>query len=145
MKAIVQRVLSSSVEIDGEIVSDIGKGITALIAIEAGDGIDNIMKMAKKLVMLRIFEDETGKMNKSLLDIEGSVLAVSNFTVAGDCSKGQRPSYISAERPEKAAPLFEKLLKSISEFGVNVQTGRFGADMKVDIQNDGPVTVIIET
>lgn len=145
MKAIVQRVLSSSVEIDGEIVSDIGKGITALIAIEVGDGIDNIMKMAKKLVMLRIFEDETGKMNKSLLDIEGSVLAVSNFTVAGDCSKGQRPSYISAERPEKAAPLFEKLLKSISEFGVNVQTGRFGADMKVDIQNDGPVTVIIET
>ena len=112
---------------------------------EVGDGIDNIMKMAKKLVMLRIFEDETGKMNKSLLDIEGSVLAVSNFTVAGDCSKGQRPSYISAERPEKAAPLFEKLLKSISEFGVNVQTGRFGADMKVDIQNDGPVTVIIET
>ena len=145
MKAIVQRVLSSSVEIDGEIVSDIGKGITALIAIEVGDGIDNIMKMAKKLVMLRIFEDETGKMNESLLDIEGSVLAVSNFTVAGDCSKGQRPSYISAERPEKAAPLFEKLLKSISEFGVNVQTGRFGADMKVDIQNDGPVTVIIET
>lgn len=145
MKAIVQRVLSSSVEIDGEIASDIGKGITALIAIEVGDGIDNIMKMAKKLVMLRIFEDETGKMNKSLLDIEGSVLAVSNFTVAGDCSKGQRPSYISAERPEKAAPLFEKLLKSISEFGVNVQTGRFGADMKVDIQNDGPVTVIIET
>lgn len=145
MKAIVQRVLSSSVEIDGEIVSDIGKGITALIAIEVEDGIDNIMKMAKKLVMLRIFEDETGKMNKSLLDIEGSVLAVSNFTVAGDCSKGQRPSYISAERPEKAAPLFEKLLKSISEFGVNVQTGRFGADMKVDIQNDGPVTVIIET
>ncbi len=145
MKAVVQRVLSSSVTIDGETVSEIGKGITALIAVEAGDGDAQISKMAEKLVMLRIFEDDAGKMNKSLLDIGGEVLAVANFTVAGDCSKGKRPSYISAERPERAAPIFDELLKRISDFGVNVKTGCFGADMKVSIENDGPVTVIVET
>lgn len=145
MKAVVQRVLSASVEINGSVISEIGLGITALIAVEAGDGDAQISKMAEKLVMLRIFEDEAGKMNKSLIDAGGSVLAVSNFTVAGDCSKGKRPSYISAERPEKAAPVFDELLRRISGFGVNVKTGRFGADMKVSIKNDGPVTVIIET
>ncbi|HIZ17304.1 MAG TPA: D-tyrosyl-tRNA(Tyr) deacylase [Firmicutes bacterium] len=145
MKAVVQRVLSSSVTIEDEIISEIGKGITALIAVESGDGGVQVSKMAEKLTMLRIFEDEAGKMNKSLLDIGGEILAVSNFTVAGDCSKGKRPSYMSAERPERAAPIFDELLKQISDFGVNVQTGRFGADMKVSIENDGPVTVILET
>lgn len=145
MKAVVQRVLSSSVTIEDEIISEIGKGITALIAVESGDGGVQVSKMAEKLTMLRIFEDEAGKMNKSLLDIDGEILAVSNFTVAGDCSKGKRPSYMSAERPERAAPIFDELLKQISDFGVNVQTGRFGADMKVSIENDGPVTVILET
>ena len=145
MKAVVQRVLGSSVEVDKKVISRIDRGITALIAVETGDSEAQISKMAEKLVMLRIFEDDDGKMNKSLLETGGAVMAISNFTVAGDCLKGKRPSYMSAERPEKAAPLFEKLLKKIAEYGVEVKTGRFGADMKVNIINDGPVTVIVST
>ncbi len=144
MKAVLQRVSKASVAIDGKIAGEIGAGIAALVAVTSGDGEAQIKKMAEKIVMLRIFEDEAGKMNKSLIDISGEVLCVSNFTVAGDCSSGRRPSFTGAERPEKAKELFGLLLTQLKSYGLNVQTGEFGADMQVSIVNDGPVTLILE-
>ncbi len=146
MIAVVQRVLESSVSIDGEVYSKIGKGLNILIGIEKGDLEENLSKLAKKCCELRIFEDENGKMSKSVLDINGDVLVVSQFTLAGDVSKGRRPDFTNAMNPEIAKLYYEKFVEECGKIiGSNkVKTGVFAADMKVSILNDGPVTIIVK-
>jgi D-tyrosyl-tRNA(Tyr) deacylase len=141
MKLILQRVQHASVVVDGKTVSSIGQGILTLLGIEKGDTEAQLEKAIQKLVGLRIFSDENGKMNLSLKDIQGSHLIVSQFTLLADCSKGNRPSFIDAEAPEKANALYEKALAFSKAQGVATQGGIFGADMKVTLLNDGPVTI----
>lgn len=146
MIAVVQRVLQSSVVIDGSLYSQIEKGVNILIGFEKGDTVENITKMAKKCSELRIFEDENGKMSKSLIDIKGEMLIVSQFTLAGDVSKGRRPDFTSAMHPDLAKEYYEQFIyeckKIVGED--KVKSGVFAADMKVSILNDGPVTIIIK-
>jgi len=146
MIAVVQRVLQSSVVIDGSLCSQIEKGVNILIGFEKGDTVENINKMAKKCSELRIFEDENGKMSKSLIDIKGEMLIVSQFTLAGDVSKGRRPDFTSAMHPDLAKEYYEQFIyeckKIVGED--KVKSGVFAADMKVSILNDGPVTIIIK-
>ncbi len=143
MKACVQRVLSGKVVVGGDTVAEIGKGLVVLIGFEKGDLKSHVEKMAKKVVELRIFEDSAGKMNLSLKDVKGELLAVPNFTLAADCKKGRRPSFQSSEEPVKAEEMFNLFVEKCREEGVPVQTGIFGADMKVHIVNDGPVTFVL--
>ena len=143
MKACVQRVLSGKVVVGGDTVAEIGKGLVVLIGFEKGDLKSHVEKMAKKVVELRIFEDSAGKMNLSLKDVKGELLAVPNFTLAADCRKGRRPSFQSSEEPVKAEEMFNLFVEKCREEGVPVQTGIFGADMKVHIVNDGPVTFVL--
>jgi len=143
MKACVQRVLSGKVVVGGDTVAEIGKGLVVLIGFEKGDLKSHVEKMAKKIVELRIFEDSAGKMNLSLKDVKGELLAVPNFTLAADCRKGRRPSFQSSEEPAKAEEMFNLFVEKCREEGVPVQTGIFGADMKVHIVNDGPVTFVL--
>ena len=143
MKACVQRVLSGKVVVGGDTVAEIGKGLVVLIGFEKGDLKSHVEKMAKKIVELRIFEDSAGKMNLSLKDVKGELLAVPNFTLAADCRKGRRPSFQSSEEPVKAEEMFNLFVEKCREEGVPVQTGIFGADMKVHIVNDGPVTFVL--
>ena len=143
MKACVQRVLSGKVVVNGETVGEIGKGLVVLIGFEKGDLKSYVEKMAKKIVGLRIFEDSAGKMNLSVKDVGGEVLAVPNFTLAADCKKGRRPSFQSSEEPIKAEEMFNLFVEKCREEGVPVKTGIFGADMKVHIVNDGPVTFVL--
>ena len=143
MKACVQRVLSGKVVVNGETVGEIGKGLVVLIGFEKGDLKSYVEKMAKKIVGLRIFEDSAGKMNLSVKDVGGEVLAVPNFTLAADCKKGRRPSFQSSEEPTKAEEMFNLFVEKCREEGVPVKTGIFGADMKVHIVNDGPVTFVL--
>ncbi len=143
MKACVQRVLSGKVVVNGETVGEISKGLVVLIGFEKGDLKSYVEKMAKKIVGLRIFEDPAGKMNLSVKDIGGEVLAVPNFTLAADCKKGRRPSFQSSEEPTKAEEMFNLFVEKCREEGVPVKTGIFGADMKVHIVNDGPVTFVL--
>lgn len=143
MKACIQRVLSGKVVVNGETVGEIGRGLVVLIGFEKGDLKSYVEKMAKKIVGLRIFEDSAGKMNLSVKDINGEVLAVPNFTLAADCKKGRRPSFQSSEEPIKAEEMFNLFVEKCREEGVPVKTGIFGADMKVHIVNDGPVTFVI--
>lgn len=145
MRAIVQRVKYSSVSIDGEIVGKIDKGLMILLGVTHTDGEKEINWLANKIKDLRIFEDEAGKMNLGLEDIKGELLVVSQFTLYGNCIKGRRPGFVDAARPELAEPLYEKFLKKCRSFGIKTQCGKFGADMKVEILNDGPVTLIIDT
>ncbi|WP_163328546.1 D-aminoacyl-tRNA deacylase [Desulfurobacterium thermolithotrophum] len=145
MKVVLQRVLSGKVIVAGEVVGEIGQGIVVLVGFEKGDINSYIDKMADKIINLRIFEDATGKMNLSLKDVNGALLIVPNFTLAADCRKGRRPSFQSSEDPEKAEEMFKKFVEKCKEFGVEVQTGIFGADMKVHIVNDGPVTFILNS
>ncbi|SNZ11368.1 D-tyrosyl-tRNA(Tyr) deacylase [Persephonella hydrogeniphila] len=144
MIAVVQRVNSSWVEVDGKIVGKIGKGINILLGVVKGDTEEDIEKLLKKVPFLRIFEDDKGKMNLSLIDIKGEALVISQFTLAGNVKKGRRPSFDDAEEPERARELYEKFVKKLSEY-VPVQTGIFAAHMKVFIENDGPVTFIINS
>jgi|TARA_B110000438_G_C15686915_1_gene594995 D-tyrosyl-tRNA(Tyr) deacylase len=144
VKLVIQRVLSSSVTINGEQTSKIGKGFTVLIGIEKGDTQDQAIFLVDKIVNLRIFSDEKGKMNLSCLDIDGEVLAVSQFTLAGDCSKGRRPGFDNAAPPKEAESLYEFFINRLRQTGVKIKTGVFAADMLVDIQNDGPVTFLLE-
>ena len=146
MRVIVQRVQSSRVEIDGEVSGEIGQGLMVLLGITEGDGQEQCDFLADKLVHLRIFTDEQEKMNLSLQDINGEMLIVSQFTLYGDCKKGRRPSFVAAARPETAVPLYEYFIDAVKRQGVKkVATGQFGADMQVYIQNDGPVTLRLDT
>ncbi len=145
MKVLVQRSLESSVAVDNKIVGKIDKGLVLLVGFTEGDNIKDIEYLAKKVVNLRIFDDEDGVMNKSLLDSGGSILSISQFTLYADSKKGNRPSYIKALKSNEALPLYEEFNNKLKEYNVNVETGIFGADMKVNITNDGPITIILES
>jgi D-tyrosyl-tRNA(Tyr) deacylase len=146
MIAVIQRVSESSVTIDGKVKSKIGTGLLVLLGIEEADGREDIEWLAKKIVNLRIFPDEQEVMNKSLLDVGGELLLVSQFTLHASTKKGNRPSYIKAARPEIALPFYEEAIRVIAvELGKSISTGTFGADMKVSLINDGPVTLIMDT
>lgn len=144
MKVVVQRSLKSSVSIDDKVVGSIDKGLVVLVGFTDGDSEDNIDYIVKKIVNLRIFDDENHIMNKSILDIGGSILSISQFTLYADTKKGNRPSYIKAMKGDIATDLYDLFNKKLREY-VTVETGRFGADMCVNITNDGPVTIIIES
>lgn len=144
MKALIQRVKRASVTINSKKISEIGNGLLVLLGVEKGDDAINADKLADKLVHLRIFEDENEKMNKSLLDINGEMLIVSQFTLCGDCKKGTRPSFDKSAPPQIANELYEYFIEKVKEYSVPVQTGRFGAMMDVELINDGPVTFMIE-
>ena len=144
MIVVLQRVSRSWVEVDGDVVSEIEKGINILLGIVKGDTPEDIDKLIKKIPFLRIFEDENGKMNLSLIDINGEALVISQFTLAGNVKKGRRPSFDQAEEPERAKQLYELFVKKLSEY-VPVKTGVFAANMKVFIENDGPVTFVINS
>ncbi len=146
MIAVIQRVSESSVRIDGKVKSEIGMGLLVLLGIEEADGREDIEWLAKKIVNLRIFPDEQEVMNKSLLDVGGELLLVSQFTLHASTKKGNRPSYIKAARPEIALPLYEQAISVLeAELGKSIGTGTFGADMKVSLINDGPVTIHMDT
>jgi D-tyrosyl-tRNA(Tyr) deacylase len=145
MKAVIQRVLEAKVEVLGEVVAQIGKGIVVLIGFEKGDLNSYIDKMAEKIVNLRIFEDGEGKMNLSLAEVGGELLVVPNFTLAADCKKGRRPSFQSSEDPARAESMFKEFVEKCKKLGVEVKSGIFGADMKVFILNDGPVTFVLNS
>jgi len=145
VRAVVQKVTRGEVRVDGEVVGAIGKGFVVLVGIAEDDTEEDIAYMADKLVNLRVFEDEEGKMNLSLLDVGGEMLLVSQFTLMGDVRKGRRPSFTSAKRPEEALLYFNKLVEEVRKKGVKVETGKFQAMMKVLIENDGPVTILIDS
>lgn len=146
MRVVLQRVSNCTVTVDEKITGEIGKGFLLLLGVENGDTEADAIKLAKKIAGLRIFTDENDKMNLSLADVGGSVLVVSNFTLYADCSHGRRPSFINAARPEISDPLYEFFCDEIRKNGIeNVQTGIFGADMKVSLTNDGPVTLVINS
>lgn len=144
MKIIVQRVLRSSVSVKDEVVGEIGKGLMILLGAEKGDGDAAVNALAEKVLHLRIFADDQGKMNRSCLDVKGDILVVSQFTLAGDCSRGRRPGFDNAAAPEEAEQLYKKFVNKLTESKLKIQEGRFGADMQVDLVNDGPVTFILE-
>ena len=145
MRAVVQRVTSSKVVVDGKIVGSINKGINVLIGISCDDNEEDLKYIRDKIINLRIFEDENFKMNKSLMDIGGEMLVISQFTLYGDCRKGRRPNFMAALGGEEAKKLYDQFVLMIKECGIKVETGIFGADMKVDIQNDGPVTILLDS
>ena len=145
MRAIVQRVSESHVCTDGEIIGRIEKGFTVLLGVGNDDDDTDIKYMVEKIINLRVFEDENGKMNLSLKDVGGEVLVISQFTLYGDCRKGRRPSFDKAGEPDRAKLLYEKVCSLFAENGINVQTGRFAADMKVSLVNDGPVTLLLDS
>jgi D-tyrosyl-tRNA(Tyr) deacylase len=145
MRAVVQRVLESSVTVEGEIVGAIGKGLMVLLGVEEGDTEKEVQYMVEKIFGLRIFEDIDGKMNHSIEDVSGELLAVSQFTLMGDARKGRRPSYSNAARPEEANHLYELFVKNFRAKGTRVETGVFQADMKVALVNDGPVTILLDS
>ncbi|MDE5766218.1 MAG: D-tyrosyl-tRNA(Tyr) deacylase [Clostridia bacterium] len=144
MKAVVQRVKETSLTVDGNLISSIEFGLTVFLGIKQGDCEQQAERLAYKIANLRIFEDDNGKMNLSVKDVGGEVLLVSQFTLYGDCSHGNRPSFSTAEEPERANQLYEYCAKKIRENGLSVKQGVFGADMKISQYNDGPVTIIIE-
>ena len=143
MRVLVQRALSSSVTVDNEVIGRITKGAVLLVGFTEGDNSDTIDYMVNKVLNLRIYDDSNGIMNKSILDVGGSILSVSQFTLYADSKKGNRPSYINAMNGEKAISLYEEFNNKLSRY-VPVETGKFGADMLVDIKNDGPVTIMLE-
>lgn len=144
MKALIQRVKSASVTIDGLLYSKIGQGLLVFLGVEKGDDKLNAEKLADKLSKLRIFEDENEKMNHSILDIEGEMLIVSQFTLCGDCKKGTRPSFDKSAPPQIANELYEYFISQVKSFNIPVKTGKFGAMMDVELINDGPVTFMVE-
>jgi len=146
MRAVIQRVSEASVVIGRQKVADINQGVLIFLGIEIEDAKEDALWLANKIVQLRIFQDEKGVMNKSIMDVDGEIIAVSQFTLHAKTKKGNRPSYIKAARPEEAIPLYEQFKKYLS-FAISkeVQSGEFGADMKVSLTNDGPVTIIIDT
>lgn len=145
MRVVVQRSKEARVEVEGQTVGEIRQGLVLLVGIRHEDTINDVRWMADKLVNLRIFEDEDGKMNRSLLETGGQILSISQFTLYGDCRKGRRPNFMAAARPEQAEPLYEQFNQLLREHGVDVQTGRFGAMMDVKLTNWGPVTLVIDS
>ena len=145
MRAVIQRVTNAEVKIDGKIVGKIGKGLLVLLAVHQDDTEDKIERLATKIINLRIFADEEDKMNLSVKDVGGEILVVSQFTLYGDISKGNRPSFIESAKPDKAVPYYEKFVEKIKVSGLKTATGEFGAMMEVSLINDGPVTIIIDT
>lgn len=145
MRAVVQRVSNSSVTVDQNVVGKIDKGIMVLLGVNDDDNSKDVEYLVDKIVNLRIFEDENEKMNLSLLDIKGDLLVVSQFTLYGDCRKGRRPNFIDAAKPDIAIPLYEEFIDKAKKYGIKVETGKFGAHMNVDIMNDGPVTLLIDS
>ena len=144
MRIIVQRCDKANVKVDSNIVGSIDKGLMILVGFTEGDNFDTIRYMVDKIVNLRVFDDENGIMNKSLLDKSFSILSVSQFTLYGDASKGRRPSYINALNGSLAKPLYDKFNEELRKYGIKVETGIFGGDMKVELINDGPVTIMLE-
>lgn len=146
MRAVIQRVSKASVTIDGKIHSQIGRGLLVLLGIEDADTAEDIEWLSNKIVNLRIFDDPGGVMNESVKDKNGDIILVSQFTLHASTKKGNRPSYIKASKPDKAVPLYEKMIEQLSaDLGRRIGTGEFGADMKVELINDGPVTIVIDT
>lgn len=144
MKALVQRVERAQVSVEGEVVGRVGPGLCVLVGVTHDDTSADAEKLANKLAKLRIFDDDDGKMNRSVLDVGGQILVVSQFTLYGDAAKGNRPSYIEAARPEQAEPLVGEVVDHLRALGLKVETGRFRASMKVELVNDGPVTIALE-
>ena len=145
MRAVIQRVKESSVAIEGQVVGRSAQGLMVLIGVEVGDTDKDLSYIADKVPNLRIFEDEAGKMNRSLLDIGGQILDISQFTLLGDARGGRRPSFTAAARPDTAVPLYEALVEKWRSLGIHVETGEFGADMQVSLINDGPVTILLDS
>ena len=145
MRAVVQRVDSAAVEVEGAMVGSVGKGLLVLLGVEKEDTDRDLEYLLDKVAGLRIFEDEQGKMNLSVADVGGGLLVVSQFTLYGDCSHGRRPYFGNAMEPVSANEMYEKFVAYIKEQGIHTETGEFGADMKVSLTNDGPVTIILES
>lgn len=145
MRAVIQRVSEASVKIDGQIVGEISCGYVILLGIHVEDTLTDVEQLVKKIAKLRVFEDDEGKMNRNIAAVSGRVLSISQFTLYGDTHKGNRPSFIKAARPEVAIPLYDAFNQGLRAQNIPVKTGEFGADMKVALVNDGPVTIIIDT
>ena len=146
MIVVIQRVSESAVKIDGNIKSQIGEGLMILLGIEEADGQEDIDWLSKKIVNLRIFPDENGVMNRSVLEVGGEILLISQFTLHASTKKGNRPSYIKAAKPDISIPLYEKMIAALeNELGKSIGTGEFGADMKVSLVNNGPVTIVMDS
>jgi D-tyrosyl-tRNA(Tyr) deacylase len=145
MRAVVQRVSRCRVVVTGEVVGEIGRGLLVLLGVRTGDTPELARWLADKIVGLRIFEDADGKMNVNVTDAGGSVLVVSQFTLYGNCEKGRRPSFVEAARPEVAEPIYEEFIRAVRLQGITAATGRFGAIMDVELVNDGPVTLVLDT
>jgi D-tyrosyl-tRNA(Tyr) deacylase len=145
MRAVVQRVSRAEVRVDGDVVGRVGRGLLVLVGIAAGDTAETGKGLAEKIANLRIFDDEQGRMNRSLLEAGGAVLCVSQFTLYGDCRKGRRPSFDRAAPPETARALYEDFVASLRALGVAVETGKFQAMMDVELVNDGPVTLLVDS
>jgi D-tyrosyl-tRNA(Tyr) deacylase len=145
MRIVLQRVKKASVTVENKCTGAIGHGLLLLVGFTQGDTEEDLRYLAEKVVNLRIFEDETGKMNHSLLDVGGSILSVSQFTLYGDCRKGRRPNFMEAAKPDLAEPLYHRFNEMLQDYGVKVETGIFGAMMEVSLVNDGPVTLLLES
>ena len=145
MRAVVQRVKKSRVIVEGRLVGEINKGFNVLLGISKDDTIEDLKYIKDKIINLRVFEDENDKMNLSLLDIKGDILAISQFTLYGDCRKGRRPNFMNAMGGDEAKALYEVFVKMLKESGLKVETGEFGAHMNVEIENDGPVTILLDS
>jgi D-tyrosyl-tRNA(Tyr) deacylase len=146
MKVVIQRVSKANVKVEEKISGEIGEGLLVLLGIEDADTEEDIQWLSNKIVNLRIFNDENGVMNRSVLEMNGNILLVSQFTLHASTKKGNRPSYIKASKPDFAVPMYEKMIAQLeTDLGKKIQTGIFGADMKVELLNDGPVTIIIDT
>jgi D-tyrosyl-tRNA(Tyr) deacylase len=144
MRAVVQRVSEASVKVDGDVVARIGPGLLVLLGVHRDDGEAEADRIAEKLLALRVFEDERGRMNRSVVDVGGEILCVSQFTLYGDTSRGRRPSWVAAARPDHAEPLVDQVVAELVTLGARVATGRFRTDMQVELVNDGPVTLVLE-
>jgi len=145
MRAVVQRVLQGNVTVEDNIVGEINKGLVVLVGVSNDDGLEDVEYISDKIANLRIFDDEEGRMNLSIVDVNGEILLVSQFTLLGDARKGRRPNYMNAAKSEKALYLFDTLCNKLKETGLPVKTGKFGAMMRVSLINDGPVTILLDS